>query len=273
MFPALRGLDLSIEKGELVSIIGPSGAGKSTLLRLISGFDLPSSGEIWFDGRLLNQFSEDELYHHRKNVGIMYQSPRENLIWGLSAFDNVLFPMRYSGKYGEKQRQKALELLERVGLSEKSNRKPAQLSGGEQQRVAIATALANDPIVLLADEPTGELDSTTTGIIIEYFKELKVETGLTICVVTHDRRFSKLTDKTFKIQDGRLTTLQVGFMREEVFEQTEETAIIDSQGNVRLPTEVLEHFKGVSSVKIVIKGNKIELIPADTSRKRKSEEN
>ncbi|MFX0209832.1 MAG: ABC transporter ATP-binding protein [Candidatus Hodarchaeota archaeon] len=273
MFPALRGLDLSIEKGELISIIGPSGAGKSTLLRLISGFDLPSSGEIWFDGRLLNQFSEDELYNHRKNVGIMYQSPRENLIWGLSVFDNVLFPMRYSGKYGEKQRQKALELLERVGLSEKSNRKPAQLSGGEQQRVAIATALANDPIILLADEPTGELDSTTTGIIIDYFKELKVETGLTICVVTHDRRFSKLTDKTFKIQDGRLTTLQVGFMREETFEQTEETAIIDSQGNVRLPTEVLELFKGMSSVKIVVKGNKIELIPVDTSRTQKSEEN
>lgn len=273
MFPALRGLDLSIEKGELISIIGPSGAGKSTLLRLISGFDLPSSGEIWFDGRLLNQFSEEELYDHRKKVGIMYQSPRDNLVWGLSAIDNVLFPMRYSGKFGENQKQKAQELLEKVGLSGKSKRKPTQLSGGEQQRVAIATALANDPLVLLADEPTGELDSTTTSSIIDYFKELKNNMGLTICVVTHDRRFSKLTDKTYKIQDGRLTTLQVGYIREQIFEQTEETAIIDSQGNVRLPVEVLELLKGISSVRIVIKENKIELIPIVTELERDKEGN
>lgn len=263
MFPALRGLDLEVEKGQLIAIIGPSGSGKSTFLRIVSGFDHPSSGEIWFDDELVNQFSEDELYDYRQKVGIMYQSPTDNLIWNLSVIDNIMFPMRYSGKYGNNQRQRANELLEKVGLRGKGKRKPSQLSGGEQQRVAIAVAVANDPILLLADEPTGELDSDTTTQIIDYFKELNADFGLTICVVTHDKRFSKMTDKTYKIQDGRITTLRVGKKIGEDFKQTEETAIVDSQGNIRLPADVLKSFKDLSSVKIIVRDGKIVLIPSD----------
>ncbi len=205
-FPALRGLDLSIKEGAIISLIGPSGSGKTTLFRLIIRFDLPSSGEIWFEGMLINTLQEPVLSEYRKNIGIMYQSPRENLIWGLNMLDNVLFPIRYSGKFIPNHKQRALELLERVGLKGKESRKPAQLSGGEQQRGAIAVALSNEPKLLLADEPTGELDSGTTKVIIDYFKELNRDLGITICVATHDQRFSSETDQTYKIVDGRLDT-------------------------------------------------------------------
>jgi len=261
-FPALRGLHLSIKKGELISIIGPSGAGKTTLLRLLSAYDQPSSGEIWYQGRLINQFNESEIDQYRNDVGIMYQSPRDNLIWELSALDNILFPMRYWGKFIPNHKQRARELLDRLGLKGKESRKPAHLSGGEQQRVAIAVALANEPTLLLADEPTGELDSVTTAKIIDYFKELNRELGITICVVTHDRRFSSMTDRTYKIQDGRLTSFQ--FPKEGVTTATdrEEEAIIDTDGTIRLPDEVLKQLQGVSSAKVVIKGEKIEIIPS-----------
>lgn len=267
-FPALRGLQLSIRKGELISIIGPSGSGKTTLFRLISAFDQPSSGEIWFEGQLINIFTETELLEYRNDVGIMYQSPKDNLIWGLSALDNVLFPMRYSGKFIPLHKQRAIELFMRLGLKGKESRKPAQLSGGEQQRVAIAVALANEPKLLLADEPTGELDSATTSVIIDYFKELNTELGITICVATHDRRFSKMTDRTYKMQDGRLTSFQFQKEGAQYIEEREEVAIIDSHGNIKLPDEVLEQLKGVTSAKVVIKGNKIELIDLRSKKKK-----
>jgi len=271
-FPALRGLHLSIKKGELISIIGPSGAGKTTLLRLLSAYDQPSSGEIWYQGRLINQFTASEINSYRNDVGIMYQSPRDNLIWELSTLDNVLFPMRYWGKFIPNHKQRARELLDRLGLKGKESRKPAHLSGGEQQRVAIAVALANEPTLLLADEPTGELDSVTTATIIDYFKELNRALGITICVVTHDRRFSSMTDRTYKIQDGRLTSFQ--FSKEGVTAATdrEEEAIIDADGTIKLPDEVVKQFKGVTSAKVVIKGDKIEVIPSRKDKRSKNTE-
>lgn len=272
-FPALRGLHLSIKKGELISIIGPSGAGKTTLLRLITAYDQPSSGEIWYKGQLINRFTESEISQYRKEVGIMFQSPRDNLIWGLSALDNVLFPMRYWGKFFPDHKQRARELLERLGLKGKESRKPAHLSGGEQQRVAIAVALANEPTLLLADEPTGELDSATTTVIIDYFKELNKELGTTICVATHDRRFSTMTDRTYKIQDGRLTSFQFPKEGATTAADREEVAIIDSDGTIKLPDEALKQLKGVTSAKVVIKGNKIEMIPSRPDKKSKTHNN
>ncbi|MFX0171211.1 MAG: ABC transporter ATP-binding protein [Candidatus Hodarchaeota archaeon] len=271
-FPALRGLHLSINSGDLISVIGPSGAGKTTLLRLLSAFDQPSSGEIWYDGKLINQFTEPELNLYRVEVGIMYQSPRDNLIWDLSALDNVLFPMRYWGKFIPNHKNRARELLERLGLKGKESRKPAQLSGGEQQRVAIAVALANDPTLLLADEPTGELDSITTTMIIDYFKELNQDLGITICVATHDRRFSAMTDRTYKIQDGRLISFH--FPKEEAYSTTEreEAAIIDADGTLRLPDEIVKKISGVSSAKVVLKGDKIEIIPSRKDKNKKNKE-
>ena len=269
-FSALRGLHLSINKSELISIIGPSGAGKTTLLRLLSAYDHPSSGEIWYKGKLINQFTELEINLYRNEVGIMYQSPRDNLIWDLSALDNVLFPMRYWGKFVHNHKQRARELLDRLDLKGKESRKPAQLSGGEQQRVAIAVALSNDPTLLLADEPTGELDSVTTAVIIDYFKELNRELGITICVATHDHRFSTMTDRTYKIQDGRLTSFQFSKEGDTITAEREEEAIIDADGTIRLPDEILKQLNGVTSAKVVIKDNKIELIP---SRKKKKSKN
>jgi len=269
-FPALRGLHLSIKKGELISIIGPSGAGKTTLLRLLSAYDQPSSGEIWYEGKLINQFTEPEINLYRNEVGIMYQSPRDNLIWGLSALDNIMFPMRYWGKFVPNHKQRAWELLDRLGLKGKESRKPAHLSGGEQQRVAIAVALANEPTLLLADEPTGELDSITTGVIIDYFRELNRDLGITICVATHDRRFSTMTDRTYKIQDGRLTSFQFPKEGATTAADREEVAIIDADGTIKLPDEILKQLKGVSSAKVVIKGDKIEMIPSRKDKKTKN---
>jgi ABC-type lipoprotein export system ATPase subunit len=261
-FPALRGLDLQVQKGEMTALIGPSGAGKTTLLRLISGFDIPSSGEIWFENQLLNQYSQSELVEYRLNkIGVMYQSPRDNLVWGLNVLDNILFPLRYSGKFGIEKLQRAKELLAMVGLKGKEKRKPSQLSGGEQQRVALAIALANEPTLLLADEPTGELDSDTTMLIIDYLKELNENLKLTIIVATHDKRFSNLTDRTYKIQDGRLTTFHFPIEDIALVPKREEVIIVDSFGNLRLPPEVLEKFKGLSAVKVQIKEDKIEIIP------------
>lgn len=259
MFPALRGLDLSINQGDLISIIGPSGAGKSTLLRLLSGFDMPSSGEVWFNGQLVNQYSDSQLNKFRQKVGIMYQSPRDNLIWNLSALDNVLLPIRYSGKHENNQKEVALKILEDLNLIGKENRKPSELSGGEAQRVSIAVALANKPQLLLADEPTGELDSYTTSVIIDYFKKLKDELGLTIIVVTHDKRFARMTDKTYKIQDGRLTVFHD--TKDSIINLKEEIIIVDSHGNLRLPREVIQEFKGLKSVKISVEDDRIILIP------------
>ena len=151
----------------------------------------------------------------------------------------------------------------KLGLKGKEKRNPSQLSGGEQQRVAIAVALANDPRLLLADEPTGELDSTTTAMIIDYFKELNEELGITVCVATHDRRFSKMTDFTYKIQDGRLTSFQFQTEGTDKKDQRDEVVIVDSHGNLRLPANILAKYQGLSSVKIISKPNKIELIPYD----------
>lgn len=273
MFPALRGLNLQVHAGELISIIGPSGAGKSTLLRLLSTFDQPSSGEIWFEGRLVNTFTEAELNKFRLNtVGVMYQTPRDNLIWSWNAIQNVMFPMRCSGQFAGQERKKATKLLEKMGLEGKIHRKPAELSGGEQQRVAIAVALANEPMLLLADEPTGELDSITTAMIIEYFKQLNEEMGITIIVMTHDKRFAKMADKTYRIQDGRLTTYHIRAQKTQDIDLEEEIFIIDSQGNLRLPREVFTHFKDLYSVKIKITEDKIELIPFEEKTRKKREE-
>ena len=269
MFPALRGLDLAIDKGQLISIIGPSGAGKSTLLRLISAFEQPSSGEIWFEGKLVNRFIGKSLLEYRQKVGVMYQDPRDNLVWSLNVLQNIMLPMRYSGKFPGHQKEKAIELLTHIGLKGKEYRKPSQLSGGEQQRVSIAVALANEPILLLADEPTGELDSLTTTVIIDYLCQLNQDLGLCVLVVTHDKRFAKITDKTFKIQDGRLTTYHVRAKESPDIDYQEEIVIVDSQGNLRLPSEVMLQFKDLKSVKVKINGKRIELIPFQESNRSK----
>jgi len=202
-FPALRGLTLDVYQGELLMIVGKSGAGKTTLINVISGIDHFTSGEIRINGELINGKSEDQLAAWRgKNLGMIYQS--FYLMPGLNLVNNIALPLDFSGRFQRDQAKKrALELLEMVELQEHAYKYPAQLSGGQQQRVAIARALVNDPPVIVADEPTGRLDSVTAEVIFSIFERL-VAQGKTILMVTHDLHFLDRASRHLEISDGRI---------------------------------------------------------------------
>ncbi|UCC34001.1 MAG: ABC transporter ATP-binding protein [Candidatus Bathyarchaeota archaeon] len=198
---ALRDLDLEVAKGEFVSVYGSSGAGKTTLLNIIGGLDAPTSGEITVFGHNLTTYDEDFLATFRSAyVGFVFQS--YNLISTLTASENVAFPLELVGWAGDRVRRRAEELLKLVGLSHRANHFPAQLSGGEQQRVAFARALANDPPLILVDEPTGNLDLETGMEIVRILESLKAR-GKTLIVATHDERIMQLADWTLRLKDGR----------------------------------------------------------------------
>jgi putative ABC transport system ATP-binding protein len=201
---AVDGVDLTLDEGVLASIIGTSGSGKSTLLALLGALDKPTEGSIEIDGKDVTKMSGRQLTAYRRDkVGFVFQS--YNLIPNLSAIQNVMVPMEFAGVKRGERRARAEQLLEQVGLDkEKQNRKPGRLSGGEQQRVAIARALANKPKLILADEPTGNLDTETGKVIVNLLHDLAKTEKATILAVTHDAEIAKQTDETFKIQDGRI---------------------------------------------------------------------
>ena len=202
---ALQGLDLRIAEGELMAIIGNSGSGKSTLLNMIGGLDRPSAGRLTVDGKNLFQLTEKELVEYKKStVGFVWQNNARNLVPYLTAVQNVCLPMRFSGE--KRQKDRALELLELVGMSHRKNSRLNQLSGGEQQRVAIAIALANDPRILLADEPTGAVDAKTARYILDVFRELNRSLGQTIVIVTHDQALSRQVNRVVAIRDGKTSS-------------------------------------------------------------------
>ncbi|MFQ6064755.1 MAG: ABC transporter ATP-binding protein [Candidatus Bathyarchaeia archaeon] len=202
---ALRDLDLEVAKGEFVSVYGSSGAGKTTLLNIIGGLDEPTSGKIVVFGHNLIAYDENFLATFRSAyMGFVFQS--YNLISTLTAFENVAFPLELAGWSGERIKKRAEELLKLIGLSHRINHFPAQLSGGEQQRVAFARALANDPPLILVDEPTGNLDLETGLEIVQILKKLK-ERGKTIIVATHDRRIMQLADWTLRMKNGRIVDI------------------------------------------------------------------
>ena len=199
---ALRGVDLSIEEGEYVSIMGPSGSGKSTLMHIMGLLDTPTKGKVYIEGRDVSRMSEDERARiRRKKIGFVFQA--YNLIPSLTAVENVELPLLLDGVPREERRKVAVSLLERMGLGNRLHYYPNQLSGGQQQRVAIARALANDPRIILADEPTGNLDTKTGRKILDLFKELHEE-GRTLVVVTHDPEVAREAERIVKIRDGRL---------------------------------------------------------------------
>jgi putative ABC transport system ATP-binding protein len=199
---ALRGVTFQVCQGSCAFIVGPSGSGKSTLLTLLGALDRPTSGTIAVEGQDLTSMTEDEqdAFRHDR-VGFIFQT--FNLIGNLSALDNVLIPFLPSGSWAP-WRQKAVDLLEQVGLGNRLSHRPIQLSGGQQQRVAIARALIKDPILILADEPTGELDSKAGDEIFRTLRRLQTERGRTLFVVTHDRRFITPNDQVFELEDGKL---------------------------------------------------------------------
>ena len=198
--PALRGVTLSINQGEMVAIIGASGSGKSTLMNIIGFLDKPTTGRYCFEGMDVSKFSDNRLAEMRnRKIGFVFQE--YNLLSRASALVNVELPLVYSGV---RQKQKlALEALERVGLAARAKHRPTELSGGEQQRVAIARALVNNPNVILADEPTGNLDSATTGQIIAIFRDLNQE-GITVVMVTHELEIAEQTQRIIRLYDGKI---------------------------------------------------------------------
>ena len=204
---ALRGIDLEIAPGEYISIMGPSGSGKSTLFNMIGGLDKPTSGKVFIDEVDIAQLDAYELAWLRcRKIGYIFQT--FNLIQVMTALENVTLPMIFAGMGNDVAVEKGLRLLELVGLGERFRHKPAELSGGQQQRVAIARAMANDPAIILADEPTGNLDLTTGGEIIELLKRLSQERGVTLISATHDFKMLSASDRVVWIRDGRIDRIE-----------------------------------------------------------------
>jgi putative ABC transport system ATP-binding protein len=200
---ALREIDLTIQQGDFIVIFGPSGCGKSTLLNLLGGLDHPTSGQISFEGRRLDLANEAELTHYRrKQVGFIFQF--FNLLPSLNALDNVALSLLARGATRKEARQKATACLEGVDLSHRKNHKPAELSGGEQQRVAIARAIVGEPSLVLADEPTGDLDAVSTETVMKLICRLNQEMGMTFIIATHNDRLRQFSDRVFELYDGRL---------------------------------------------------------------------
>lgn len=203
-FQALRGIDFNLKRGELVAVVGPSGSGKSTLMNIVGCLDVATSGQYFLEGQAVNKLSHNELADIRnKKIGFVFQA--FNLLPYATAFENVEVPLLFAGAKGRTRRKRVTELLNRVGLGDKLNNKPTEMSGGEMQRTAIARALANDPDIILADEPTGNLDSKSGGEIVKIFQELW-ESGKTIVIITHDVNIAKKTERVIKLKDGLVDT-------------------------------------------------------------------
>lgn len=201
----LRGIDLEITQGEVVSIVGPSGAGKTTLLQIIGTLDKPDSGEIIIDGTDVRKLSSKKLSEFRnKRIGFVFQF--HQLLPEFTAVENIMIPALISGEAKGEAKKRAMELLDFMGLADRAKHKPAELSGGEKQRVAVARALVNKPAVILADEPSGSLDSKNKEELHQLFFDLRDKTGQTFVIVTHDENLAKITDRTIKMKDGRLET-------------------------------------------------------------------
>lgn len=257
---ALQGLDLRVDYGEITAVIGNSGSGKSTLLNMLGGLDKPSAGLIMVDGINLGKLTDRELVKYkRETVGFVWQNNARNLIPYLSAVENIEMPMRFAGK---PDRNRALELLDAVGLSHRKNNKLHEMSGGEQQRVAIAIALANRPKLLLADEPTGAVDTRTSDQILEVFREVNRATGVTIIIVTHDMALSRKVDRVVAIRDGRTSSEilrktsyadelgNLSTLREE--ESHIEMTVLDRAGRLQIPKEYLEQIGASGADKLLV---------------------
>jgi putative ABC transport system ATP-binding protein len=203
---AVAGIDLEIGKGEAVALVGPSGSGKSTLLNLIGGLDRPTGGEIWVDGENIAAASPRRLVaHRRERIGFVFQS--FNLLPYRTALENVEVPLMVAGLPRTERRARARQLLERVGLGARTGHRPSQLSGGEQQRVAVARALANTPSILLADEPTGNLDSATGTEVMHLLRDLNQD-GLTLIIVTHDMTIAAYATRIIRLRDGKIVSIE-----------------------------------------------------------------
>ena len=261
---ALQGLDLLVEGGEMVAIVGASGSGKSTLLGILGGMDVPSAGRAVVAGYDLGRLSNAERTRFRRRiVGFVWQQTGRNLLPYLSAMENVELPMILDGR--KDRRKRALELLDLVGLADRSTHRPDRLSGGEQQRVAIAVALANDPSVVLADEPTGELDSATSEDVFGLLRGINKALGTTIIIVTHDAFVSEQVQRTVAIRDGRTSTETL--RRTELSHEgthrvvSEEYAVLDRAGRLQLPRAHVDALELQNRVRLRLEEDHVGIWP------------
>ena len=253
---ALQGLDMNVENGELMAIVGKSGSGKSTFLNMVGGLDKPSAGRLFVDGKDLFKMSNQDLIEYKKKtVGFVWQNNARNLFPYLNAIQNIQVPMIFTSH--RKRKEEAQKLLEMVGLAHRKHSRLGELSGGEQQRIAIAIALANNPKVLLADEPTGSVDVQTSNYILDVFRELNRNLKTTIVIVTHDMGLARKVNRVVSIQDGKISSemhARISYQSdmENVTgfeEEHDEFAVLDRAGRLQLPSEMLEKM-GVENNKV-----------------------
>jgi ABC-type lipoprotein export system ATPase subunit len=267
---ALQGLDLTVARGEMMAIIGNSGSGKSTLLNILGGLETVSAGKVWVDGAELENLSPADIRRYKAaTVGFVWQNTARNLIPYLSALENVTLPMRVLGKA---DRSYARSLLEYVNLDDKHKRRLFELSGGEQQRVAIAIALANKPPLLLADEPTGAVDSKTTAELLSLLKRISAELGTTVVIVTHDRQVSSFADRVAAMSDGHVSSefirirydLELDKIGVSFQEMThEEYTTLDRFGRLKLPQAFTEGLESGSRLKLTVNDGKAVITPVE----------
>ena len=268
---ALRGLDLVVNHGEVVAVVGASGSGKTTLLNILAGYDSPSAGKVTVgDKDLLRMTGKDVELYRREDVGFVWQQTSRNLFPYLTALENVALPMMLTNLPSKERRERAEGLLNLMGMGHRMGHTPEKLSGGEQQRVAIGVALANHPPLLLADEPTGELDDATAGEILDLFGTVNRELDTTIVIVTHDPDIAYKVGRVVLVRDGKTSTeirRKVSYQRisgdVETDAALEEFTLVDGAGRVQIPRELLEEMKIKERAKLVIEDGKLTVVSAD----------
>jgi putative ABC transport system ATP-binding protein len=263
---ALQGLDLVVRAGELIAIVGASGSGKSTLQNILGGVDTPTAGRVEVAGVGLTGLSERErTLYRRRVVGFVWQQTSRNLLPYLTAAENVELPMTLEGIASGERRARVAELLELVGLAQRAGHRPDALSGGEQQRVAVAIALANKPAILLADEPTGELDSDTSNQLFETLRGVNEELGVTILVLTHDPLVSEQVQRTIGIRDGRTATETLRRLERSAEGEervvAQELAVLDRTGRLQLPREYVAALALEQRVRLALERDHISIWP------------
>ena len=273
---ALQGLDLVVPKGELMALVGASGSGKSTLLNVLSGLDIPSAGLARVAGKdLLAMSGGDRVVYRRETVGFLFQQASANLLPYLTAVENIQVPMALDGRKRSERHPRAMELLEMLGIPECADRGLTQLSGGQQQRVALGVALANSPRVLLADEPTGELDTQSSDEVFGAIQRANAAYGTTVVVVTHDPLVSEHVQRTVGIRDGRTSSEVV--RRGEIDEHgnefvvAEEYAVLDRAGRLQLPREFTTALDMKDRVRLDLEADHIGVWPDGSRRAREQE--
>ncbi|MBI3979483.1 MAG: ABC transporter ATP-binding protein [Chloroflexi bacterium] len=263
---ALQGLDLEVRAGEVLAIVGNSGSGKTTLLNILGGLDRPSAGRVEVAGQNLLTLSDAGLARYRREtVGFVWQQSARNLVPYLTALENVELPMIVAARPPRERKRRATALLAAVGLADRRGHRPPELSGGEQQRVAIAVALANRPPVLLADEPTGELDTETAGGIYGLLRQMNRDEGVTVVVVSHDRAIASHVDRVVSVRDGKVSTETA--RRAEVADdgesetRLEELVVLDRAGRLQLPRDLVERFGLRGLVRVEVSDDHIAIRP------------